>query len=132
MPKCLFCNLSQQQEKLLIETELFYAVYDSAPVNKGHALIVPKQHVVSFFDLNEDQAIELFEAIRMTKNLIEEEFHPDAYNIGVNEGLAAGRSTDHLHVHLIPRYAGDTLVKGGVRNVLGKYVAEDEAWRKHL
>ncbi|MDO8538159.1 MAG: HIT family protein [archaeon] len=132
MPKCLFCNLYEKHEELLADTEYFYAVYDTAPVSKGHALIIPKQHIVSFFDLDEDQVVEMFEAIRMVKEQIEEEYHPDGYNIGINEGLAAGRSINHLHVHLIPRYAGDSLVKGGVRNVLGKYVAEDEAWRKHI
>ena len=132
MPKCLFCNLYEKHEELLVDTEYFYAVFDTAPVSKGHALIIPKQHIVSFFDLDENQVIELFEAIRMVKEQLEEEFHPDGYNIGVNEGLSGGRSINHLHVHLIPRYAGDSLVKGGVRNVLGKFVAEDEAWRKHI
>lgn len=132
MPKCHFCDLAEGNEELLVDTEYFYAVHDTAPVAKGHALIIPKQHIISFFDLDEDQIVELFEAIRMVKDILEEEYHPDGYNIGVNEGLAAGRSINHFHVHLIPRYAGDSLVKGGVRNVLGKYVAADEAWKKNI
>ena len=101
----------------------YAAFYDKAPVNKGHAIVIPKEHIISLFDFPEDKINELFIFIKRVKEIIEAEYKPDGYNIGVNEGIAAGRSVDHLHIHIIPRYKGDiTQPIGGIRNILGKNI----------
>lgn len=118
--ECTFCLIQKEKtEKFITENESFFARYDKFPVGKGHADIVSKRHVASLFDITEKEARDLFKIIKETKNIIDEKFHPDAYNIGVNEGRAAGRTIDHLHIQFIPRYSGDVAdPTGGIRNVI--------------
>lgn len=112
---CIFCK----KEDYILENDYAFAFYDIYPVNKGHLLIVPKRHVEQYFDLTaeERQAIDalLFEG----KALLDKEFKPDGYNIGINCGKVAGQTIFHVHVHLIPRYKGDMEEpRGGVRGVI--------------
>ena len=118
--KCIFCLIQKEKrEKCIAESKYFFVRYDKFPVNKGHADIVSKKHLVSIFDLGEDEIKDLFQIIKETKKIIDKKFHPDAYNIGVNEGRAAGRTVDHLHIQFIPRYKGDVAdPTGGIRNVI--------------
>lgn len=115
---CLFCDLSSEAE-VICETATMVAFYDGFPVNPGHALIIPKRHVASYFDLtpHEIQAMQI--VLRRVKEIVEDRFHPDGFNIGVNVNEAAGQSVFHVHMHLIPRYKGDVEnPKGGVRGVI--------------
>ena len=96
---------------------------DAAPVNPGHKIIFLKKHVESFFDARPDEFQELSKFIISVKDKLNRKYHPDGYTIGINEGRAAGRSIDHLHIHLIPRYFGDVKnPRGGVRNVMDKRI----------
>ena len=116
---CVFCKYLENREKIIYENELAYAVYDSFPVNKGHMLILPKRHVASYFDLSEDEKNDINLLLEISKNHINQVFHPDGYNIGVNEGIYAGQTIMHCHIHLIPRYIGDVEnPKGGIRGVI--------------
>lgn len=76
-------------------------------VTEGHALIVPKRHVVTLWELNEVEQKELVGAIVAVKEKLDDLYHPDGYNIGINNGEVAGQTVFHLHVHVIPRRAGD-------------------------
>ncbi len=121
--KCWFCHLAREDKDFLLEDDDFLAKLDAAPATKGHAIIIPKKHITSIFELENDLFENLFNFIKQVKNIIEEKFHPDGYNIGINECQAAGQSINHLHIHLIPRYVGDVNnPKGGVRNILEKHV----------
>jgi diadenosine tetraphosphate (Ap4A) HIT family hydrolase len=94
-------------------------MYDKFPVTEGHTLIIPKHHVESLFMLSENDAVSLTRMIREVKDIIDKKYKPKGYNIGINEGRAAGRTIDHLHIHLIPRYEGDMEdPTGGVRHVI--------------
>ena len=122
MNNCIFCSMPQSE--IIAENELAKAFYDQFPVNQGHVLIVPKRHVETLFEatLEEMQAINrlLFEI----KEILEDKYHPDGYNVGVNVGRAAGQTVFHLHYHLIPRYNGDVAdPRGGVRRVKKPVVA---------
>ncbi len=91
-------------------------IRDAYPVSPGHSLIIPKRHIASWFDLTEEERTRLFQHLSKAKTALEAEFKPDGYNIGINEGEAAGQTVLHLHVHLIPRYQGDIAdPRGGVR-----------------
>ena len=118
--KCLFCDIQKiNDDKIIIQNEDFFSIYDDFPVNPGHCIIISKKHIVSFFDLTSKQLQNFFKLISQTKKIIENKFHPDGYNIGINEGEAAGRTYHHLHIHLMPRYVGDVKnPRGGVRNVI--------------
>lgn len=115
--KCLFCNL--KPERILEETEYWLIVRDGYPVSAGHTLIIPKRHIASFFELKHEEFEVLQSVMDKAKKLIDEEFHPDGFNIGVNNGKAAGQTVFHLHIHLIPRYEADMDdPRGGIRWVL--------------
>ena len=120
--KCFFCHLSgSKKDKLILEDDDFFSIYDAAPVSPGHAIVVPKVHIVSFFEVEPEFIRKMYGFIVKVKRKIDEEYHPDAYNLGINDGRAAGRSADHLHVHLIPRYIGDVAnPRGGIRNLMGR------------
>lgn len=111
---CPFCSLPQ--DRIISENESTVAIRDEYPVSKGHILIIPKRHVESLFDCHPDEKAGFFQALEDAKVALDEEFSPDGYNIGINDGAAAGQTIMHLHIHLIPRYIGDTEdPRGGVR-----------------
>lgn len=117
---CLFCRFDDHSvNKILVQSSNFYARLDNYPAVPGHLEIVPKRHVVSFFDLTREEAGEAYELMRTARSRLDEQYRPAGYTIGINEGRAAGRSVDHLHIHLIPRHAGDVVdPRGGIRQIL--------------
>ena len=89
------------------------------PVSPGHALIIPKRHVASYFDLTNHEREAMNVMLQYVRQKVEERYHPDGFNVGNNIGEAAGQSVFHCHMHLIPRYKGDVSnQKGGVRGVI--------------
>jgi len=115
---CPFCGYLQKGDFLLAEGSAF-ARMDEYPVNPGHILLIPKEHVVSFVELPEEQARDLFRLAVRVIEWLESKHAPDGFNIGMNQGVAAGQTIEHLHIHVIPRYKGDVEdPTGGVRNVI--------------
>jgi len=111
---CPFCSLIQ--DRIISENESTVTIRDGYPVSKGHTLIIPRRHVESLFDCTPDEKADILQALEEAKVAMDREFFPDGYNIGVNDGEAAGQTVMHLHIHLIPRYKGDTEdPRGGVR-----------------
>lgn len=122
---CLFCR--PHDSKILCESPGWYARYDNFPATPGHVEIVPKRHIESWFDLAEDEVTEMHDLTRSARDLLTAEYAPDGWTIGVNEGRAAGRSIDHLHIHLIPRHYGDVPdPRGGIRRGLPN--CDPDAW----
>lgn len=114
---CPFCTLPSV--RIADENELAVWLYDGFPVSPGHSLIIPKRHVGSFFDASHEERLAIFELLGKAQTVVEREFRPDGYNIGINDGHAAGQTVPHLHIHLIPRYTGDVAdPRGGVRWVI--------------
>lgn len=115
--KCPFCDAFAEGSRVKLSTQYFFVVLDEYPVNKGHALIIPKRHQPDIFSLDMPEWEILLHTIDRTKKYLDQEFHPDGYNIGINCGEAAGQTIPHLHIHVIPRYKGDVEnPRGGVRN----------------
>lgn len=115
---CIFCQVEKTKE-IIASSKFSLAFYDGFPVSPGHALIIPRRHVASFFDLTEEEKVDLLRLANQVKRVIEKGYHPDGYNIGINVGEAAGQSVFHVHMHIIPRYKGDVEnPKGGVRGVI--------------
>lgn len=115
---CPFCHLAQHVE-IICKNEICIAFFDGFPVSPGHALIIPKRHVASYFDLTNEEREAMTQMMLEVKKKLDERYHPDGYNIGVNVGEDAGQSIFHCHMHLIPRYKGDVPnPKGGVRGVI--------------
>lgn len=112
---CAFCT--KTFDDIIAENAHALAFYDHHPVNKGHAIIIPKRHFISLFDAREEEIIAMYRLIHYVQLKLDHEFKPDGYNIGINIGETAGQSVMHLHIHLIPRYKGDVeSPRGGIRN----------------
>jgi diadenosine tetraphosphate (Ap4A) HIT family hydrolase len=94
-----FEDISDKQ--VLYNSNNFYIVKDSFPVSPGHMLIISKAHKKTYFDLNDEDVFELNKLILKSKELIEHEFEPDGYNIGMNCGEAAGQTVSQFHCHVI-------------------------------
>lgn len=126
---CLFCEFIRTQ-KPIVQNNTFFAKYDKYPVSKGHVLLIPKRHVETFFDLGKQEIDDFFCLLLNVRQIIQKNFQPDGFNIGINIGTAAGQTIMHLHIHLIPRYIGDIEhPEGGVRRVipnLAKYPSQVE------
>jgi diadenosine tetraphosphate (Ap4A) HIT family hydrolase len=92
------------------------AIRDAFPISPGHTLVVSRRHVAGFFDLDRDEQAAVIDLVNVVRNALDDELHPDGYNVGVNVGAAAGQTVPHVHVHVIPRYTGDVPdPRGGVR-----------------
>jgi diadenosine tetraphosphate (Ap4A) HIT family hydrolase len=123
---CLFCAVAP--DEILIDGPIAVARRDTHPVSLGHTLIIPRRHVVTIFETTEKERLAMFRLLDEAKAILDKEYEPDGYNIGINSGPAAGQTVMHLHMHLIPRYKGDKAdPRGGVRWVLPKKAAY---WRK--
>lgn len=113
---CLFCT---DPQGVSLNNELAYSARDTYAVSPGHTVVIPRRHVASFFDLTPEEINACMELINEERGLLDAEFRPDGYNIGVNIGPAAGQSILHVHIHIIPRYKGDVEnPQGGVRHVI--------------
>ena len=115
--RCPFCP--PDASRVLHDDELVFVLRDGFPVSPGHVLVIPHRHVGSFFDTTAAERRAILDAIAIAQRAVEKEHRPDGWNIGINDGAAAGQTVPHLHVHLIPRYKGDRPdPRGGVRWIL--------------
>jgi diadenosine tetraphosphate (Ap4A) HIT family hydrolase len=117
---CLFCN--SKVSGLAHENDLAYASYDAYPVSEYHCLIIPKRHVINYFELTNEELIACNDLIKVIKKeILSKDTNVKAFNIGTNAGKIAGQSIMHCHIHLIPRREGDVEnPQGGVRSVIPK------------
>ena len=114
---CPFCMLPA--ERILILADEALVIRDAFPVSPGHTLVIPRRHIGSFFELSDAERTCVVELLAQAKAELDLSFQPDGFNIGINDGAAAGQTVQHLHLHLIPRYLGDVPdPRGGVRWVM--------------
>ncbi|MEI6601436.1 MAG: HIT family protein [Comamonadaceae bacterium] len=114
LPPCAFCTLPPS--RVIDSSSHGLVIRDAYPISAGHTLIIPRRHTGSFFDLSAEERTDLLSLLDRAKAVLEVEFAPHGYNIGINDGAAAGQTVPHLHIHLIPRYKGDCKdPRGGVR-----------------
>ena len=105
-----------EPERIIHEDAETIAFYDRYPVSPGHALVIAKQVTASLFDLPPETQDALWRTVATVRDLLQQRHQPDGFNIGLNDGPAAGQTINHAHVHLIPRYKGDQPdPRGGVR-----------------
>ncbi len=135
---CPFCTLTHAD--IRAENDLAVAIADGFPVNPGHTLIIPRRHIVSFFEATAEERTALFALLDQVRQRLlhttQQPFAdmvrasvPAGFNIGINDGAVAGQTVFHLHIHLIPRNAGDCDdPRGGVR----KLFPDRACYWKHL
>ncbi|HYD48438.1 MAG TPA: HIT family protein, partial [Terriglobales bacterium] len=114
---CPFCSV--EPERIFHAGTRILGLWDGFPVSDGHALLIPKRHVATWFDASIEERSELTEGVSIARDAIGRRYQPDGFNVGINVGEAAGQTVFHLHVHVIPRYRGDMAnPRGGVRHVI--------------
>lgn len=114
---CVFCSLPA--ERVVDQNDHAIVIRDGFPITQGHTLVIPRRHVASFFEVTAEERSAMLALLDRAKSVLDGEFAPAGYNIGINDGQAAGQTVLHLHLHLIPRYAGDrTDPRGRVRWII--------------
>lgn len=114
---CPFCQC--HPSKHLLANDFAIAIADDSPLSPGHCLIIPRRHFPSLFDATQEERAALWELLDQARASLLTQHHPDGFNIGINDGIAAGQTVMHLHIHLIPRYLGDTVdPRGGIRWII--------------
>jgi diadenosine tetraphosphate (Ap4A) HIT family hydrolase len=117
MAACPFCDIPA--ERISVERDVGCAVGDLYPLSKGHTLVIPRRHVASIFALRPAEISALWGLVGVVREMLAGDLHPDGFNIGLNDGEAAGQTIAHAHVHVVPRYWGDVPdPRGGVRWVM--------------
>ena len=107
------------EERIIMIGDNALAFYDRFPVSPGHALVIPVRGVKSIYELDAEVQREIWDMVRQVRELLAEKYQPDAFNIGINDGAAAGQTMPHSHIHIIPRYQGDVAdPRGGIRHVI--------------
>jgi diadenosine tetraphosphate (Ap4A) HIT family hydrolase len=115
---CPLCSAVERRDTLASNAHAV-AIPDAYPVNPGHALVVSRRHVADLFDLDADEQAGLWALVPSVKQALDERHRPTGYNIGINVGVSAGQTIDHVHIHVVPRYDGDVDdPSGGVRFVI--------------
>jgi ATP adenylyltransferase len=117
---CIFCDAgpdSSRDELVLVRTPLSYVVLNLYPYNNGHLMVVPKRHVATLASSTSEELTDLMRLTRHAEIALAEAYTPQGMNIGINLGRPAGAGiVDHLHVHLVPRWTGDTSFMSVVGN----------------
>lgn len=122
---CPFCSLDSS--RMWIQNEHAIAFPDAHPVTDGHTLVIPRPHVGSMYGLRADQQAAVWDLVTEVRRRLLIGMKPDGFNIGVNDGLAAGQTVDHAHVHVIPRYRGDVPdPQGGIRWIISEHAKNSE------
>ena len=127
MRDCVFCRIVAGELKAhrVYENESVLAFLDIHPSSRGHTMVIPKAHADRLDLLDDRQIGPLFLGVKTVMDLLEKALKPAGLNIGWNHGWAAGQRVNHLHVHVIPRYAGDG--GSGIQYIIRGSVTEDLA-----
>jgi ATP adenylyltransferase len=116
---CVFCKCSVRcDDYIMYEGKTAYVMMNRYPYVNGHLMIIPQRHVGNIEDLTQEERKDIFDLLEMSVKVMKEAMNPDGFNIGVNIGKAAGAGIEeHFHVHVIPRWEGDTNFMSVVTNV---------------
>jgi ATP adenylyltransferase len=117
---CIFCNTSEpgREELMLVRGRVSYVILNLYPYNNGHLMVAPNRHVANLASMTAEEQAEVMRLTRHAEIAITEAYQPQGINVGINLGRPAGAGVlDHLHVHLVPRWNGDTNFMSVVGNV---------------
>ena len=118
---CVFCAapaVPEAQSLIVYTGRTCYVILNLYPYNGGHLMVVPTRHVATLAGLDDDELVEVARLTRLAEMALDETFHPQGMNVGINLGRPAGAGiVDHVHVHLVPRWNGDTNFMPVVANV---------------
>ena len=130
---CVFCQ-EKVQENYFLESENFLAIYNLAPILPGHSMVIPRKHHQSLMELSDAELSEMAIFARKTVRLLMKTFSVNAFNWTIQEGIEAGQTVPHLHLHLIPRAEKDLPQPGDWYPLLKaskEEIIDSEARRRH-
>ena len=112
MSDCIFCKIANGQipSNTVYEDDMFRVILDISPANKGHMLVLPKKHADNLFEIDEETFGKGFILAKKMAKALKKSVECDGVNILQNNGLEAGQTVNHLHIHVIPRLKGDKVV----------------------
>jgi len=108
---CIFCEKpkeSDERARIVLRGRVCYALLNAFPYNAGHVMVAPYRHVVYPWELTREEVEEMYAMTVRLLKVLQRVYNPDGFNIGINIGRDAGAGYDHLHVHIVPRWRGDT------------------------
>lgn len=108
MSQCVFCKISAIKDRVVFKNDYFLVILTNIPIVPGHLLIVPIRHVQKFDELTQKEQKNFFEILPKLRKFLASFFKASGFNFAWNEGLSAGQNIGHLHLHMLPRKAGDT------------------------
>lgn len=124
---CIFCEAPKKRDDeslVLVRGRYSYVIMNLYPYNTGHVMVVPYRHVADLAQLTDEEALEMFKLVKLSLEAIRKVYGPHGFNIGVNLGRVAGAGIeDHVHIHIVPRWSGDTNFMPIIANV--KVVSQD-------
>lgn len=106
--KCKFCKLLENSWSVIFKNDKVFGVVNVHPYNEGHILILPIRHVIDTRELKEEESNEIFKVMNMFLNVLQKAYNTNSFNIGFNIGNSSGSTYEHLHLHIVPRWHGDS------------------------
>ena len=110
---CIFCSFPLEEKDvenlILVRGKRVFMILNAFPYSNGHLMVTPFRHTCDANDLDDEELLEMMQLTRKAINLLKDAMHPDGFNVGMNMGRVAGAGiADHLHMHIVPRWTGDT------------------------
>lgn len=135
--ECIFCKYPKMNDDkkylILYRGEKAFIILNKYPYNNGHLMVVPYRHVSTPLDLNDDELLEMDKLINLSIRVLSEAMKPHGFNLGANIGKAAGAGIeDHYHIHVVPRWEGDTNYMPIIANTKVVVEALDRTYDKLL
>lgn len=127
MNQCIFCKIAQHEMKahVVYEDDHVVAFLDIQPRSPGHTMVIPKNHVANLSELPDSQVEPFFSAVKKITDIVRSALHPDGFTLGMNYGTASGQEVEHMHFHIMPRWAHDG--GGPIQHVVMNKSDEDVA-----
>jgi ATP adenylyltransferase len=117
---CILCAVRDNDERVvklkIYDDEYIFISLNLYPYNPGHLMIIPNRHITSFVEVTREEIIHINRTIQGIQLLLDDLYNPKGYNIGINQGIIAGASIEHLHIHIVPRYGAEL----GYIDIVGK------------
>ncbi len=109
---CIFCRKPNEKDDpknlILHKSQYAFVMMNKFPYNSGHLMIVPKRHCLSIEELKKEEMEDLFQLLQASTRILKKVLRPHGFNIGINTGKAGGAGEEHIHIHIVPRWNGDT------------------------
>jgi len=130
---CIFCNKSQEnrdkENYILKRGKHCFIIMNNYPYNNGHLMVAPYRHIGDIGKLSENELLEMSHLLKESVNVLKETMHPDGFNIGMNIGKVAGAGFEgHVHLHIVPRWNGDTNFMPVISDTKVVPISLDEAY----